>query len=72
MREAVEEFLPQVFATAKRMLRNEADAEEVAQETFLRIWNSVGTCGPAGKRNAGELSRVYPVRHVDVRKIQPK
>ncbi len=31
MREAVEEFLPQVFATAKRMLRNEADAEEVAQ-----------------------------------------
>ncbi|WP_422362844.1 RNA polymerase sigma factor [Pyruvatibacter mobilis] len=50
MREAVEEFLPQVFATAKRMLRNEADAEEVAQETFLRIWNSVGTWTPKGAR----------------------
>lgn len=50
MREAVEEYLPQVFATAKRMLRNEADAEEVAQETFLRIWNSVGTWTPKGAR----------------------
>jgi RNA polymerase sigma-70 factor (ECF subfamily) len=50
MREAVEAFLPQIFATAKRLLRNEADAEEVAQETFLRIWNSVGDWTPKGAR----------------------
>ena len=50
MREAVELFLPQVLATARRMLKNEADAEEVAQETFLRVWKHAGTWVPKGAR----------------------
>lgn len=50
MREAVELFLPQIHATARRMLNNDADAEEVAQETFLRVWKSVGTWTPKGAR----------------------
>lgn len=50
MREAVDEFLPQIHATARRMLRNEADADEVTQETFLRIWKNVGSWAPKGAR----------------------
>lgn len=50
MREAVNEFLPQIHATALRMLRNEADADEVTQETFLRVWKNVGTWVPKGAR----------------------
>ncbi len=50
MREAVELFLPQIHATARRMLNNDADAEEVAQETFLRVWKSIGTWTPKGAR----------------------
>ncbi|MGD1933967.1 MAG: RNA polymerase sigma factor [Candidatus Phaeomarinobacter sp.] len=50
MREAVDLFLPQVLATARRMLKNEADAEELAQETFLRVWKNIGTWTPKGAR----------------------
>lgn len=50
MREAVEMFLPQIYASARRLLRNDADAEEVAQETFLRVWKHVGKWTPKGAR----------------------
>lgn len=50
MREAVDEFLPQIHATARRMLRNDADADEITQETFLRVWKNVGSWVPKGAR----------------------
>jgi len=50
MREAVDEFLPQVHAVSRRMLRNEADADEVVQETFLRVWRHAGKWTPKGAR----------------------
>lgn len=44
--------LGSIVAVARRMLRDDAEAEDVAQEAFLRLWRSSGTLeiGPAGIR----------------------
>jgi RNA polymerase sigma-70 factor (ECF subfamily) len=34
------QYAPQLFATALRMTRNKADAEDLVQETFLKGWRS--------------------------------
>lgn len=34
------QFAPQLFATALRMTRNRADAEDLVQETFLKGWRA--------------------------------
>lgn len=39
-RTLVDRHLPGVLAVARRMLRDEAEAEDVAQETMLRMWRS--------------------------------
>lgn len=49
-RRLTERHLPAVVAIARRMLRDDAEAEDVAQETFLRLWRSgasleIGTLG---------------------------
>jgi RNA polymerase sigma-70 factor (ECF subfamily) len=47
-----ERHLSGLLAVARRMLRNNAEAEDAAQETFLRLWRSGATLdiGPAGVR----------------------
>jgi RNA polymerase sigma-70 factor (ECF subfamily) len=35
--------LPRIMALATRMLGDRAEAEDIAQETFLRIWKHAGT-----------------------------
>ena len=47
-----ERHLRTVAAIARRMLKDDAEAEDVAQETFLRLWRSGATLdiGPAGVR----------------------
>lgn len=48
----VERHLSGITAVARRMLRDEAEAEDVAQEAFLRLWRSGASLeiGPAGVR----------------------
>lgn len=43
MRAMVTKKLPRLLALATRMLGDAAEAEDVAQETFLRIWKQAGT-----------------------------
>jgi RNA polymerase sigma-70 factor (ECF subfamily) len=51
-RSLVERHLPTVVAIARRMLGDDAEAEDVAQETLLRLWrNAAGLeLGPGGVR----------------------
>lgn len=37
-RALVQRHLPRMLALARRMLRNSAEAEDVAQDVFLRVW----------------------------------
>ena len=48
----VERHLARVVGLARRMLRDDAEAEDVAQETLLRLWKSGEAIelGPAGLR----------------------
>lgn len=51
-RALVDRHLQTVLAIARRMLRDDAEAEDVAQETMLRLWrNAAGLdLGPSGVR----------------------
>jgi RNA polymerase sigma-70 factor (ECF subfamily) len=54
----VDRYLAKLVAFAGRMLANRADAEEVAQETFLRVWQHAGRWRPEGARFSTWLHRV--------------
>lgn len=51
-RDLVERHLGAVLAIARRMLRDDAEAEDVAQEALLRLWRTAADLevGPAGAR----------------------
>lgn len=48
----MERHLVSMVSVGRRMLRDDAEAEDVAQEAFLRLWRSGATLeiGPAGIR----------------------
>lgn len=50
--------LARVFALARRMLGNEHDAEDVAQEAFLRVWRHAPSWQPGRARFETWLYRV--------------
>jgi len=54
----VDRHLAPVTAFARRLLGNQADAEDVAQETFLRLWSKAGDWRPGGARLTTWLHRV--------------
>lgn len=51
-RSLVDRHLPTILAIARRMLKDDAEAEDVAQETMLRLWRNAGALelGPGGVR----------------------
>jgi RNA polymerase sigma-70 factor (ECF subfamily) len=51
-RELMERHLASMVSVARRMLRNDTEAEDIAQEAFLRLWRSSATLeiGPYGIR----------------------
>ncbi len=42
--------LPRILGLATRMLRDTAEAEDVAQEAFVRVWRNAGTWQPGRAR----------------------
>ena len=49
-RQVVARHLPHLLATARRILRDGAEAEDIAQEAMVRLWRTAGTLelGPGG------------------------
>jgi RNA polymerase sigma-70 factor (ECF subfamily) len=58
VRELVGEKLPRVLNLARRMLGDPVEAEDVAQETFLRAWKAAATWRPGRARFDTWLHRV--------------
>jgi RNA polymerase sigma-70 factor, ECF subfamily len=54
-----------VFSILRRMLRSPADAEDVLQETFVRVWSRADTYDPALGAPATWLTRIARNRAVD-------
>ena len=54
----VDRHLSRVVAVARRMLGNQADAEEVAQEVFLRVWTHADRWEPGRAQFSTWLHRV--------------
>lgn len=54
----VRKHLPRVLALARRMLRDAAAAEDVAQETFLRVWRSAPDWTPGQAKFETWMHRV--------------
>lgn len=57
-RSLVEEHAPRALSLARRMLRSEAEAEEVAQEAMLRLWKIAPTWRAGEARISTWLYRV--------------
>jgi RNA polymerase sigma-70 factor (ECF subfamily) len=54
----VDRYLAKVTALAGRMLANRADAEDVVQEVFLRVWQNAGRWRAGGARFSTWIYRV--------------
>lgn len=57
-RELVTRHLPKMIAVGRRMLGNQADAEEVAQEVFLRVWKQAAKWQPGAAKFETWMHRV--------------
>lgn len=57
-RALVDANLPQVVATARRLLGDESEAEDVAQEALIRLWRNAGSLEIDGRGVGPWLSRV--------------
>lgn len=54
----VERHTDKIYAVCFRTLRNRADADDAAQETFLRLWKNAGKWRPRGAKLETWLYRV--------------
>lgn len=63
---------PRVFGLVLHLLRNRGDAEDVLQETFLRVWDRAATFDPHKCPPAGWVLMIARCRAVDrLRRRQP-
>ncbi len=58
VRQLLDRRLPRVLALARRMLNDAGEAEDVAQETFLRAWKQARSWRPGGAKFDTWLHRV--------------
>lgn len=58
VRQLLDRRLPRVLALARRMLNDPGEAEDVAQETFLRAWKQARSWRPGGAKFDTWLHRV--------------
>ncbi|MDR7232417.1 RNA polymerase sigma-70 factor (ECF subfamily) [Caulobacter sp. BE264] len=58
VRTLLDRRLPRILALARRMLNDSGEAEDVAQETFLRAWKQARGWKPGGARFDTWLHRV--------------
>ena len=58
VRTLLDRRLPRILALARRMLNDPGEAEDVAQETFLRAWKQARAWKPGGARFDTWLHRV--------------
>ena len=65
-RELVNRHLKRILAFAHRHLGNEAEAEEVAQETFLRLWTKAESFQPGRARLDTWLHRIAYNLSIDI------
>lgn len=70
-RQLVERHVDRAYALAFRILRNGADAEDVVQDTLLKIWSQRGTWQSGRARFSTWLYRVVTNRCLDMRR-RPK
>lgn len=48
-RQLSDDYLKVIVTFSHRLVRNHAEAEEIAQETFLRVWQKAGSYQPKAK-----------------------
>ena len=65
-RSLVERHVDRAYALALRILRNAADAEDVAQDVMLKVWTHRGTWQPGRARFSTWLYRVVTNRCLDL------
>lgn len=70
-RELVERHVDRAYALALRILRNGADAEDVVQDTLLKIWSQRGSWQSGRAKFSTWLYRVVTNRCLDMRR-RPK
>lgn len=67
-RKLVERHVDRAFALALRILRNQADADDVVQDVMLKIWSKRGTWQEGKAKFSTWLYRVVTNRCLDLRR----
>ena len=71
LRALVSRHLPRVLRMAERLTGNPSDAEEIAQETMIRLWRVARTWKPEGARFDTWLYRVTVNLCIDRQRKRP-
>ena len=71
LRALVSRHLPRILRMAERLTGNPADAEEIAQETMIRLWRVARTWKPEGARFDTWLYRVTVNLCIDRQRKRP-